>query len=336
MEREPAKAPGKQTQNGSSQDFYSEFKQLYQNGLGIQNRIPGMDNEIYETFSDITKLTQKRKDAQGQLDKVKKSIQDLVNTSAINSPQSTNILNAFTGHQENIRKYDREIQTCTHEIQKSQSRIGEIDTELRKMTGGKISPTLSQKVEVLADFKKIAASTRERVFNRLIRRLEEEANKHYNAMTTENKAVRGQISLVQQPNGNYMPKIYDSAGEEMYGMNDANIILIKLSVIMAIISAKKSSRAAEMYPLISDAPMSKFTENYTVGFCRTASEVYTQSIILSKDFHLNEVLRDRLFSEVKNLGNIYIIEPSVPEDQRTDRNDLETRIRPVSKPNNLT
>jgi len=131
-----------------------------------------------------------------------------------------------------------------------------------------------------------------------------------------------------------MPKIHDSTGQEMYGTNDSNIILIKLSVIMAIISAKKTSRAAEMYPLISDAPMSKFTENYTIGFCRTASEVYSQSIIMSKDFYFNEALRDRLFTEVENLGNVYIIEPSVPEDKRSDRNDLETKIKRVFKPNN--
>jgi DNA sulfur modification protein DndD len=334
LEREPAKALDNSSENTPRNNFYSEFKHLYQQGLGIQSRIPNMDTEIHETFASISKLTQKRKDAQGRLERTRNEIQDLVNASAISSPQSANILNAFTGHQENIRKYDREIRSCEYDIQKAQGRIGEIDSDLRKMTRGKISQILTEKVEILADFKNIAVSTRERVFNRLISRLEEEANKHYNSMTAENKAVHGKISLVKQANGNYMPKIHDSTGQEMYGTNDSNIILIKLSVIMAIISAKKNSRAAEMYPLISDAPMSKFTENYTIGFCRTASEVYSQSIIMSKDFYFNEALRDRLFTEVENLGNVYIIEPSVPEDKRSDRNDLETKIKRVLKPNN--
>jgi len=332
LEREPAKIPGRSSESTSQNNFHNEFRQLYQHGLGMQSRIPSMDGEIHETFASISRLTQKRKDAQVRLERTKIEIQDLVNVSSISSPKSANVLNAFTGFQNNIIRYKLDIQTCENGIQKAQTRIGEIDSELRKMTRGKISPALTEKVEILADFKKVAASTRARVFNRLIRRLEEEANNHYNSMTAENKAVRGQIRLVKQPNSNYMPKIYDSTGQEMYGTNDSNIILIKLSVIMAIISAKKTSRAAEMYPLISDAPMSKFTENYTVGFCRTASEVYTQSIILSKDFHHNEVLLKRLFAEVQNIGNVYVIEPSVPEDKRNDRNDLETKIRRMPNP----
>ena len=332
LEREPAKIPGRSSESTSQNNFYNEFRQLYQHGLGMQSRIPSMDAEIHETFASISRLTQRRKDAQARLERTKIEIQDLVNASSISSPKSANVLNAFTGFQNSIIRYNLDIQTYENVIQKAQARIGEIDGELRKMTRGKISPALTEKVEILADFKKIAASTRERVFNRLIHRLEEEANNHYNSMTAENKAVRGQIRLVKQPNGNYMPKIYDSTGQEMYGTNDSNIILIKLSVIMAIISAKKTSRTAEMYPLISDAPMSKFTENYTVGFCRTASEVYTQSIIMSKDFHHNEVLLKRLFAEVQNIGNVYVIEPSVPEDKRNDRNDLETKIRRMPNP----
>ncbi len=332
LDRESAKIPEKSYESTLQNNFYNEFRQLYQHGLGMQSRIPSMDGEIHETFSSISRLTQRRKDAQKQLERIKVEIQDLVNTSSISSPKSANVLNAFTGFQNSIIRYKLDIQTSENGIQKAQTRISEIDSELRKMTKDKISPALIEKVEVLTDFKKVAASTRERVFNRLISRLEEEANNHYNSMTAENKAVRGLIRLVKQPNANYMPKIYDSTGQEMYGTNDSNIILIKLSVIMAIISAKKSSRAAEMYPLISDAPMSKFTENYTVGFCRTASEVYTQSIIMSKDFHYNEVLLERLFAEVENIGNVYVIESSVPEDKRNDRNDLETKIRRIPKP----
>jgi DNA sulfur modification protein DndD len=96
---------------------------------------------------------------------------------------------------------------------------------------------------------------------------------------------------------------------------------------MAIISAKRSSPAAELYPLISDAPTSKFGDNYAVGFCRAASEVYSQSIVISKDFYKNPELQNRLFEAVGDkLGNVYIIEPSLSEEnQRGHRNELEVR-----------
>jgi DNA sulfur modification protein DndD len=47
------------------------------------------------------------------------------------------------------------------------------------LSTGKISPILEEKKNVLEDFRDIAKSTRERVFNRLILQLEEEANQHF-------------------------------------------------------------------------------------------------------------------------------------------------------------
>ncbi|HMQ46364.1 MAG TPA: hypothetical protein PKA00_01800 [Saprospiraceae bacterium] len=326
--KEPKPAQTKTTQL-AKHNFQEEFKSLYQNGLRMQNRMADTDEEIRELFDNINKTRQRRSQVNEQLTHIRSQIQELINTSSISSPQSANILNEFKGQQEKIRSLDKQIQTCEHEIEQAKNRIKEIDRELKGLTKGQISPTLMEKVEVLEDFKTIATSTRERVFNRLIRQLEAEANKHYTAMTSENKAVRGQISLVKQPNGNYMPKIHDSEGREMHSINDSNIILIKMSVIMAIISAKKSTAATQLYPLISDAPTSKFTENYTIGFCRTVSEVFSQSIIMSKEFYLNLALRERLFKEVEKLGKVYIIEPSVPEGGRDNRNDLETIITKI-------
>lgn len=312
-------------------NFQEEFKSLYQNGLRMQNRMTDTDEEIRDVFDNINKTRQRRSQVNEQLNRLRNQMQELINTSSINSPQSANILNEFKGQQENIRKLDHQIQACENDIEKAQTRIKEIDRELKGLTKGQISPTLTEKVEVLEDFKTIAASTRERVFNRLIHQLEEEANKHYTSMTSENRAIRGQISLIEQPNGSYMPKIHDSEGREMHSINDSNIILIKMSVIMAIISAKKSTAATQLYPLISDAPTSKFTENYTIGFCRTVGEVFSQSIIMSKEFYLNLHLRERLFKEVEKLGNVYVIEPSVPEGGRDNRNDLETNITILRK-----
>lgn len=307
-------------------NFQEEFKSLYQNGLRMQSRMADTEEEIRTVFENINKTRQRRSQMNEQLNRIRRQMQELIDTSSINSPQSANILYEFKRQQDKIRTLDHQIYVCENEIEQAKNRIKDIDRELKGLTKGQISPKLTEKVEVLEDFKTIAASTRERVFNRLIRQLEEEANKHYTAMTSENKAVRGKISLVKQPNGSYMPKIQDNEGREMHSINDSNIILIKMSVIMAIISAKKSIAATQLYPLISDAPTSKFTENYTIGFCRTVSEVFSQSIIMSKEFYLNHTLRERLFNEVEKLGNVYIIEPSVAEGGRDNRNELETTI----------
>jgi DNA sulfur modification protein DndD len=128
-----------------------------------------------------------------------------------------------------------------------------------------------------------------------------------------------------------MPELVDEQGNVLMNLNTGNIILIKLATIMAIISARQGARSTELYTLITDAPMSVFGEDYTIGFCRTVSKVYRQSIIMSKEFHKNLALREQLLKdpEVK-LGMVYQIEPTIPEADRTNRNSLATRITPLN------
>ena len=100
---------------------------------------------------------------------------------------------------------------------------------------------------------------------------------------------------------------------------------------MAIISARKGSRDTDLYTLITDAPMSAFGDDYTIGFCKTVSKVYKQSIIMSKEFYKNLELRKELLNnkEIK-LGKVYMITPNIPEEQRTNRNSLATNIKALN------
>ena len=104
-----------------------------------------------------------------------------------------------------------------------------------------------------------------------------------------------------------------------------------MATIMAIISARQGTQTTNLYTLITDAPMSVFGEDYTMGFCRTVSKVYRQSIIMSKEFHKNLALREQLLNdpEVK-LGKVYQIEPTIPEAERSNRNSLATLITPLN------
>lgn len=310
-------------------DFSKEFKSLYQNGLNLQGLINHADHEIQMAITDILETEAKYKELKKELEKVQREIIEAVNSSTISSIESSiDVVNEFQSQYNTIVDYEKKIVRIEYEMKSKTEEIKKIDEELRNLSSGKISPILEEKKKILEDFRDIAKSTRARVFNRLIEQLEEEANKHYYNMTADNQSVRGRIKLEKQANENYMPKNLDKDGRVLSSINDSNIILIKLAVIMAIISAKKSSPAADLYPLISDAPTSKFTENYSIGFCRTASQVYNQSIIMSKDFYNNQPLQERLFLEVGDkLGCVYVIEPALPpESQRIDRNLLETNI----------
>lgn len=313
-------------------DFSKEFKSLYQNGLNLQGLINHADHEIRTAIGDILELEGKYKTMKSELEGVQKEILEAVNSSSVGSIDSSiDIVNEFQSQHDAIVSFEIKLERLKSETETKEKEDKRIDEELKSLSTGKISPILEEKKNVLQDFRDIAKSTRERVFNRLILQLEEEANQHFYNMTAENKAVRGRIKLEKQANGNYMPKNLDSEGRVLTSINDSNIILIKLAVIMAIISAKKSSPAADLYPLITDAPTSKFGDNYAIGFCRAASQVYSQSIVISKDFYEKLDLQQRLFSEVgEQLGNVYLIEPSLSEEvQREHRDELEVRLTKI-------
>lgn len=200
------------------------------------------------------------------------------------------------------------------------------------MVSGEIPKYLQEKRVVLNEFYQIAHSTRKRVFQKLVKMLEEEANRHYQNMIQGNLSARGIIRLKQLSNGkNYMPELVDENGNILHQLNTGNIILIKLATIMAIISARKASRDTDLYTLITDAPMSVFGDDYTLGFCKTVSQVYKQSIIMSKEFYRNETLREELLTNVEiRLGKVYMITPSIPESDRTNRKSLATNIKALN------
>ena len=314
-------------------DFSKEFKSLYQNGLKLQGMINHADHEIRTAIGDILELESKYKATKSELEIVQKEIMEAVNASSVGSIDSSiDIVNEFQSQHEAIVSFEKEAERLKFGGETKEKGGKKIDEEPKGLSTGKISPILEEKKNVLEDFRDIAKSTRERVFNRLILQLEEEANQHFYNMTAENKSVRGRIKLEKQSStGNYMPKNLDNEGRILSSINDSNIILIKLAVIMAIISAKKGSPAADLYPLITDAPTSKFGDNYAIGFCRAASQVYSQSIVISKDFYQKPDLQQRLFSEVgEQLGNVYLIEPSLSEEaQREHRDELEVRLTKI-------
>ena len=267
-----------------------------------------------------------------ELEGVQREIMEAVNASSVGSIDSSiDIVNEFQSQHNAIVTFEKKLARIKFDKEAKEKESKSIDEALKVLSTGKISPILEEKVRVLEDFRDIAKSTRERVFNRLILQLEEEANKHYYNMTAENNSVRGMIKLEKQANGNYMPKNLKGDGGFLSSPNDSNIILIKLAVIMAIISAKKSSPAADLYPLITDAPTSKFGDNYAIGFCRAASQVYSQSIVISKDFYNKPELQHRLFTEAgEKIGSVYLIEPSLSEEaQRGHRDELEVQLTKI-------
>lgn len=312
-------------------NFSDDFKRLYHNGLALTHRISEIDTDITETLKKINDINGKIRQVNNEMKKVEDELQKLESVISQSAEDAESIVAEYSIQNKYVKDFTEKVNKITQQIEHYRKNLNSINIQLKDLVTGEIPKWLIEKKQILNDFDEIATSTRDRVFSNLIAQLEKEANNHYTAMTSGNKSTRGQIKLRKLPNGNFMPEITDSNGNPLLGSNTSNLILVKLSAIMAIISAKSNDGIVSFYSLITDAPTSVFGEDYTIGFCKTVSKVYRQSIIMSKEFYKNQALRNELMtnSEIK-IGKVYMITPSIPENERADRNNLSTKIEQLN------
>lgn len=308
-------------------DFSREFKSLYQTTLGLFNNINTIDEDINDELGKIESKKDRIKELNNEQTGIENKYKNLLDKLGMKEGEAANIINEYRIKNKKLESVREETSILNQKIRFEENRMQNFVKQQENLSTGKLDQKKVSKKEILSAFEIIAKSTRERVFDELIKKLEKEANKHYNDMTKGNKSAKGIIHLRRQPNGNFMPELANDNGEPIVGSNTGNIIAIKLSVIMAIISAKSHTEGVDLYTLITDAPTSVFGEDYTIGFVKTVSKVYKQSIIMSKEFFRNEKLRSELLTNPEiNLGKVYQIEPSIKESERLNRNNLETKI----------
>jgi len=304
-------------------DFKTFFQNIYNNGYYLKtNVISTIDNSISNELEQIERLEEQYKEAILEYELIDQKLKHLLGISSVSEDESKDIVRNFQQYDKDKEKFQRQKFEIEQRLSTYHKDLNEVLDKMRHNLGESINPETEEKKEVLEAFFELAKSTRAMVYEEQIRRIEEEANKHFKCMTADNRSVQGKIILKKLGN-NYLPKNVDENGIELTSINDSNIILIKLSTIMAIVTVKGKS---DFHPLISDAPTSKFSDNYTIGFCNTVDDVFAQSIILSYDFYHNLALRERLLKEINNLGAVYIIEPSIKEENRSNRKELSTNI----------
>lgn len=328
LERSKERTAVKEDDELTRNDFSVDLKKLYQTGLVSSHTIPSIADDIRAVQKKNRKLDKKRKALSQDFQAIEAEINTLMVNSALSGSQAVDIISEYRSQNELAKRSVHEVEITEQRIAKNKQELAQIEAELSMLVTGEMPAYLIDKVKVLNEFKLVSESTRKRVFHNLVSQLEAEANKHYREMMQGNLGVKGSIKFKQLSNEkNYMPELVDDLGNVLLQLNTGNIILIKLATIMAIISARQGSDATNLYTLITDAPTSVFGEDYTIGFCKTVSKVYRQSIIMSKEFYKNLPLRNQLLNDSEvQLGKVYMITPNVGENERSNRNSLSTII----------
>ncbi len=300
-------------------DCMKFFQSLVDNNKGYERLIGNIDKDVATYFSDLEGYKVDLRNAKADLD-----ANDAAVAESIAEDNSETFLAEFRTHQNNLRLFGEKVQEATHDIANLEGLIAGYRSKLQDITGEDLDPIYELSEKVYAHLVGIAKATRLKVFEDLIREIESSANNIFQDMTTDNASITGRLKLRIMETNACIPEIVDDDGIAMVGMNDSVIILIKLSLIMAIVTARGSW--SENYCLITDAPTAKMASEYSSGFYRALGSKFKQSIVMTYDF-LDPKMQNELAT--LNLGSVHRITPLFPMGNKENRVDLEIKIDEV-------
>jgi DNA sulfur modification protein DndD len=88
-------------------------------------------------------------------------------------------------------------------------------------------------------------------------------------------------------------------------LNTSLVSSLKLSIILAIVSANKTRNDAAFYPLIADAPVSDFDVVKATTFFKETANTFRQSIVIVKEYLLEDPARpNRYKPDSARLGDL--------------------------------
>ncbi|MBT4129401.1 MAG: AAA family ATPase [Candidatus Marinimicrobia bacterium] len=295
------------------------FKRLYDNGVGYARLIDNIRGSIASEFRTISSLTDRLKDAARKISEINSKFSNLLEDNA-----SEGVARSYRVHESNLNSYRSELYASNQRLQQKKESLEKTEADLKNLVDGPIPKNKTRSEEIFRKLAGIAKHARSSVFNELIHELQDSANELFQSMTQNNNSITGKIVLKELSHGHYIPEIIASDGIAMSSSNDSNIVLVKLSLIMAIIRSR--GKSATNYSFISDAPTSKMDAEYSFGFYNTLSNNFQQSIVTTYDFN-DESEWDKL--KRFNIGKAYYLQSIYEGGDRNDRADLQILRREI-------
>ena len=164
------------------------------------------------------------------------------------------------------------IKTCKYQLGKltNSDEQGNIAHEEKKLL----------ETEILLDAVK---KTKETEYEKLIKDIESRSNEYISTTLKHNSSIKAKIEIDAKTN---TIEITDQNNTDLSMLNTGHKTIIKMSIINAIIS--KSSEYKNLpFPFITDAPTSNLGNKDTLAYMNLISNIFEQSIVLSKDLSEN-------------------------------------------------
>ena len=265
------------------------FNRLYSNGLSLKSSIEGINGRVQQSMSNREKTSQSVRTLKDELDAKARELQEQEQLSDLTNAR--HIVNAMQGARSDLQRFASDLGSYRTKKELKEGRLKEINTELGKLSEGQVPPHLTRKRDILFDVAALAKRVKKAKYQELIQQLERTANEHYHNINAPTGAFYGTIRFKETTDGGYRPAILDNDGREVGNLNTSLVSSLKLSIILAIVSANKTRNDAAFYPLIADAPVSDFDVVKAPAFFKETANTFRQSIVIVKEYLLEDPAR---------------------------------------------
>lgn len=263
-------------------DSFMQFYGDIQKTTGrYETTIPKIADDYRKYMSDIFNL-EEQIDQQVKVVEAKENELALVGSDNSTDEEDRNVLSGYIKAKNTYKAKEEEIQRYTSKIELWQKGHDKAKKELDKRQGSAPIRKAQQLYEDMQVVESIFKSTKERIFEEIVSKLQGTANDMYGALTKGNQTFGGTLNFERQENGTVKVSVTNSYGEELFGNGTGFQRMKQLAIVMSIISSKVGNKSFE-YPFISDAPFSEFSWNFIRNFFDIAPNVFRQSIIMVKD-----------------------------------------------------
>lgn len=223
------------------------------------------------------------------------------------------------------RNSRKNIDNLKERITTLQNQIKDLESQLKSLSP---EHSVHPKFETRKKLAQFTNALLEQVKNsekeNLLNSIESEANKIYSDL------LAGAVSIIATLKINRTDmkmELVDAHGAPVPDPNSANWMAAKVALVTSVLKLTKE-RLARSYPMISDAATSDMDELNAINYVRVSSEIFEQTIILSKDFS-----KDSLEALSMNNVQFYTLNPSTvsgePLDgQKASAKDLKVEILP--------
>ena len=272
----------------------------------LLNKISLVDDEIKKYRKEDSELITQRNFLLNEKNKIEREIKDFegkigssVDKTSINTRRIIDEINKYDAL---ISKRESELKQNEKETRDSKNKIEILKAELKSLESNDESEiTESKQLNVINSLKEAIEKTIDVEYKKLIKDIEERSNKYINDILSHNSSIKAKIEI--DPSLNTI-EIVDKDGEELNLLNTGHKTIIKMSIINSIIS-KSSEYKNQPYPFVTDAPTSSLGEKDTISYLKLVSEIFDQSIVMSKDLFGNmEDIRKTV-----ELGSVYELSP---------------------------